>query len=83
MEFIRKFAKNVLLEKKHLKNTSLHVAAKRGESEIFNCILEVQRYGNVKNKVNQTPLQLACKYGHLEIVKRYGKIEDGITHGHM
>ena len=69
MKDIRKFAKKLILEEKSTRNSSLHIAAKTGEFAIFDIMLKVQRFGNPKNWMGETPLHLASQNGHLEIGK--------------
>ena len=49
--------------------TSLHVAAKNGQTEMFEEILLEQADKNTKNGKGYTPFHLASQFGHSQIVE--------------
>ena len=71
-------------------DTYLHVAAKFGNPEIFEMILETEEVKNPKNDEENTwdgriggttPFHLACHYGHLRIVKMLLERSDELNIG--
>ena len=52
-------------------DTYLHVAAKTGQAEIFNLILENEDIKESNDNGTVTPFQLACERGHFIIIKMY------------
>ena len=50
-------------------NTSLHIAAKMGNTEIFKKCFDIEDDKNPKNNDRSTPFHLTCLYGHVEIAK--------------
>ena len=51
------------------RNTYLHLAAERGQADIFETIIEKEDDKNPKNEYDCTPLHLACQEGKLHIIK--------------
>ena len=47
-------------------NTPLHLAAKKGKSNIIACLQEYQADCNLRNSLGDTPLHLAVNEGHLD-----------------
>ena len=50
-------------------NTSLHIAAESGETEIFKIMLEYRNLSFLSNSCGHTPFFLAVRHGRLEIVE--------------
>ena len=50
-------------------NTYLHVAARTGQSAVFEIILDSEEIKNPRNKEHETPFHIASKYGHWRIVE--------------
>ena len=50
-------------------NTYLHLAAKHGQTVMFETILEEENGKNPKNNDDDSPLHLACQKGNLNIIK--------------
>ena len=52
------------------KNTYMHIAARYGQSKIFNEIFKSLEFKNPKNSYGQTPVHFICIYGHVKILKQ-------------
>ena len=51
--------------------TYLHMAAQRGQFEVFKMIIEGEEVINTKNKRGITPIHYACAIGHFKIVNTF------------
>ena len=74
---------SIVMGKKHAQfvdndhNTSLHYAAENGSFSICNLIVNHSDDKNLENSLGVTPLVLAAKNGHMDIVEMF--IKDGIN----
>lgn len=48
--------------------TALHYASCKGYSEVVKFLIEHDAKVNTKNSFRKIPLQLACRYGRLEVI---------------
>ena len=60
-----------IVQQKILKygNSLLHVAVERGQSEIFQKMVNEETEKNPKNRWNETPFHFACKLGNFNIAE--------------
>ena len=55
-------------------DTYLHLAAKTGQQEIFEFLLETEETKNPKNHLGETPFHTCCRYGHVNLLDIFSKI---------